>query len=111
MTVPQVYWSVPGVLRHDYPQSEAPVIPQIEDWKWMWISEDNNWAIVIWCGSNPMLDYNGAFVLSRHRSDGTLEPDMEPTIRYIDDTVMVSWCHPVISVDSLDDGEWHYTTL
>jgi len=81
VTVPQVYWSSPGVLRHDYPQSEAPVIPQIEDWKWMWVSEDNNWSVVIWCGSNPMLDYNGAFVLSRERSDGSLPPELEPVIR------------------------------
>ena len=81
MTVPLVYWSSPGVLRHDYPQSEAPVVPQIEDWKWMWVSEDNNWAVVVWCGSNPMLDYNGAFVLSRTRSNGTIPADLEPVIR------------------------------
>merc|ERR1712066_592239 len=65
VTVPKVYWSSPGVLRHDYPQSEAPVVPQIEDWKWMWLSVDNN----------------GAFVLSRTRSDGTLPPELEPVIR------------------------------
>ena len=71
VTVPVVYWTNPGVLRHDYPQSEAPIVPQIEDWKWMWVSEDNNWAVVVWCGYNPVLDYNGGFVLSRTRSDGT----------------------------------------
>ena len=81
VTAPNVYWSSPGVLRHDYPQSEAPVIPQIEDWKWMWISEDNQWSVVVWCGSNPMLDYNGAFMLSRSRSDGSIPADLEPTIR------------------------------
>jgi len=79
VTAPQVYWSSPGVLRHDYPQSEAPVIPQIEDWKWLWISGD--WSIVVWCGSNPMLEYNGAFVLSRNRSDGTIPAELEPEIR------------------------------
>ena len=83
MTIPNVYWSSPGVLRHDYPQAEAPVVPQIEDWKWMWISDDNNWSVVVWCGSNPMLEYNGAFVLSRTRSDGTLPADLEPTIRCV----------------------------
>jgi len=72
VTVPQVYWSSPGVLRHDYPQDEAPIIPQLEDWKWMWISGD--WSFVIWCGSNPMLKYNGAFVLSRNKSDGIIPP-------------------------------------
>ena len=53
-----MYWTNPGVLRHDYPQSEAPIVPQIEDWKWLWISEDNQWSIVVWCGYNPMLNYN-----------------------------------------------------
>ena len=81
VTAPKVYWSSPGVLRHDYPQSEAPIVPQIEDWKWMWVSEDNLWAVVIWCGSNPMLEYNGAFVLHRQRSDGTLPTELEPVIR------------------------------
>ena len=81
VTAPKVYWSSPGVLRHDYPQSEAPIVPQIEDWKWMWVSEDNLWAVVVWCGSNPMLEYNGAFVLHRQRSDGTLPTELEPVIR------------------------------
>merc|ERR1712002_1211268 len=79
VTAPQVYWSSPGVLRHDYPQSEAPIVPQIEDWKWLWISGD--WAVVVWCGSNPMLEYNGAFVLSRNRSDGTIPAELEPEVR------------------------------
>jgi len=70
VTIPQVYWTNPGVLRHDYPQTEAPLVPQLEDWKWMWINGD--WAFVIWCGSNPMLAYNGAFILSRNQSDGTM---------------------------------------
>ena len=30
-----------------------------------------------------MLDYNGAFVLSRHRSDGTIPADLEPSIRTV----------------------------
>jgi len=81
VTVPVVYWTNPGVLRHDYPQSEAPIVPQIEDWKWMWVSEDNNWAVVVWCGYNPVLDYNGGFVLSRTRSDGTIPTELEPVIR------------------------------
>merc|ERR1719167_1565946 len=80
----RVYWSSPGVLRHDYPQSEAPIIPQIEDWTWVWISGD--WAVVVWCGSNPMLEYNGGFVLSRQRSDGTLPLELEGEIRKILET-------------------------
>lgn len=78
-TVPKVYWTKPGVLRLDYPQEEAPLVPQIVDWKWLWMSED--WALVAWCGSNPMITYNGAFLLSRTRSNGTLPPQLEREVR------------------------------
>jgi len=78
-TVPKVYWDRPGVLRHDYPQSEAPLIPQIEDWKWMYVNGD--WAWVVWCAHNPILLYNGAFILKRTRSDGTMPPDVEMEMR------------------------------
>ena len=57
---------------------------QIEDWKWVWISGD--WAVVVWCGSNPMLEYNGGFVLSREKSDGTLPPELEDEIKNILET-------------------------
>ena len=57
---------------------------QIEDWKWVWISGD--WAVVVWCGSNPMLEYNGGFVLSRQRSDGTLPPELEGEIKEVLET-------------------------
>ena len=57
---------------------------QIEDWKWVWISGD--WAVVVWCGSNPMLEYNGGFVLSREKSDGTLPPELEGEIKNILET-------------------------
>ena len=30
VTIPQVYWSSPGVLRHDYPKIEAPITPQVK---------------------------------------------------------------------------------
>ena len=40
---------------------------KIEDWKFVSIP-DPDWALVIWCGSNPVLKYNGAFVVSRQRS-------------------------------------------
>ena len=83
MTVPVVYWTNPGVLRHDYPQSEAPIVPQIEDWKWMWVSEDNQWAVVVWCGYNPMLDYNGAFVLSRAKTEAGMSAETEERFRAV----------------------------
>jgi hypothetical protein len=42
---------------------------------------DPDWALVIWCGSNPALDYNGGFVISRHRSLGMLPADVEVELR------------------------------
>jgi len=78
-TVPRVHWSSPGVLRHEYPQSEAPIVPQIEDRKWMWIKDD--WALVVWCGYNPVQVFNGAFVLSRRRSNGSIPVELELEIR------------------------------
>ena len=119
MTIPQVYWSSPGVLRHDYPQSEAPIVPQvgdiiftaynsllyfqIEDWKWVWISGD--WAIVVWCGSNPMLDYNGGFILSRQKSDGTLPPELEDEMKKVLETFEMS-LEGMCRTDSTSCLEW-----
>ena len=60
----QVFWLAPGILRNDYPSSEAPLTPQVQDWKIIWTKED--WMFVVWCGYNPMVKYNGAFLLSRY---------------------------------------------
>ena len=53
--------------------------PQIEDRKFMWLSGD--WAIVVWCGYNPVQKFNGAFVMSRNRSDGTIPGDLVDEVR------------------------------
>ena len=55
---------------------------QIEDWKFMsWPHPD--WAFVAMCGSNPALNFNGAFVLTRERSlDGLASlPEVELELR------------------------------
>ena len=55
---------------------------QIEDWKF--ISHPHpDWAFVAWCGSNPALVYNGAFVITRERSlDGLASlPEVELELR------------------------------
>lgn len=79
VTSPAVFWTSPGVLRHQYGQEDAPLVPQIEDRKFMWLSGD--WAIVVWCGYNPVQKFNGAFVMSRHRSDGTIPGDLVDKVR------------------------------
>jgi len=78
---PNVFWVEPGVLRNEFLPSDAPLTPQIQDWKIIWAKED--FMFVIWCGSNPLLIYNGAFLLSRTQSDGTLPSHLEPEIRAV----------------------------
>jgi len=74
--LPDIYITNPGVVRNDYPIGQAPLVPQVEDWKF--ISMPNKeWAFVIWCGTNPVLNYGGAFVISRHRSLDTMPADVE----------------------------------
>jgi len=78
---PNVYWQAPGILRQDFPPTEAPLTPQIQDWKIIWAKEE--WIFVVWCGFNPMVNYNGAFVMSRNPSDGTLPSHLESEIRSV----------------------------
>ena len=42
---------------------------------------DPDWALVIWCGSNPVLKYNGAFVISRYQNLDQLAPETEVKLR------------------------------
>ena len=42
---------------------------------------DPDWAFVIWCGHNPILNYNGAFVISRKRNLETLTPEIDNKLR------------------------------
>lgn len=98
VTIPKLSLISPGVVRHDYPEGEAPIVPQvngegldkvlveyylelqIEDWKFVAFPHPD-WALVIWCGSNPVLKYNGAFVVSRYRSLEFLEQGTEDQLR------------------------------
>ena len=80
MTIPKLELIAPGVVRHDYPEGEAPMLPQVEDWKFVAVP-DPDWALVIWCGYNPVLHYNGGFVVSRHRSLDYLTEEVELQLR------------------------------
>ena len=40
-----------------------------------------DWAIVVWCGYNPVQKFNGAFVMSRSRSNGTIPAELEGEVR------------------------------
>ena len=80
VTIPQISIVAPGVVRHDYPEGQAPITPQIEDWKFV-AFPDPDWALVIWCGSNPVLKYNGAFVISRYRNLDRMTSEVEAKLR------------------------------
>ena len=80
VTIPKLELIAPGVVRHDYPEGEAPMLPQVEDWKFVAVP-DPDWALVIWCGYNPVLHYNGGFVVSRHRSLDYLTEEVELQLR------------------------------
>ncbi len=80
VTIPNAYLVAPGVIRMDYPEGQGPLLPQIEDWKFI-SYPDPNWAFVIWCGSNPALEYNGALVLSRNRNLDPIPADVEAEFR------------------------------
>jgi len=61
-TVANITLSSPGVVHHLY--TDAPMLPQEEFWRVVsWPHPD--YVFVIWCGSTPVVPYNGGIVLSR----------------------------------------------
>ena len=58
----------------------SSVFKKVEDWKFVAIP-DPDWALVIWCGSNPVLKYNGAFVVSRQRNMLAITEEVENALR------------------------------
>jgi len=81
-TLPKIYIPEdrPGVVRNDYPLGQAPLVPQVEDWKFVAMPHPD-WTLVVWCGFNPMMKYNGAYVLSRKRSLAEMPADVEVEMR------------------------------
>ena len=72
----------PGVVHHDYPLGQAPLVPQIEDWKFVSMPHPE-WALIVWCGHNPLIEYNGAFVISRQRSLDGIPKEVEEEFRKV----------------------------
>jgi len=80
VTTPHATMPNPGLIRLDY--DDAPLLPQVERWHIVaWPQEE--FMFVMWCGSNPALNYNGAFVLSRGRTLSGINPDTESEFRRI----------------------------
>ena len=46
-------------------------------------SAQPEFMFVMWCGTNPALDYNGAFVLSRHKTQASISQETEKVFREV----------------------------
>jgi len=78
VTAPHATLPSPGLIRLEY--DDVPLLPQIEKWHIVsWPEPD--FMMVIWCGENPALNYNGGFVLSRGRTQEGMLPETEAAFR------------------------------
>jgi len=78
VTIPHATMPSPGLIRLEY--DDEPLLPQIE--RWHIVSKpDDSYMMVLWCGTNPALDYNGGFVLSRTRTQDDMSPEAEAAFR------------------------------
>jgi len=80
VTIPHATLPSPGLIRLDY--DDAPLLPQVEKWHIVSLPEEN-FMFVIWCGENPALNYNGAFVVSRTRTQENMSEETEAEFRRI----------------------------
>jgi len=88
VTAPKATLVSPGVIRIDY--DDTPLLPQVENWHVVSMP-DPNFMLVMWCGTNPALDYNGGFLLSRGRTQDGLTPESEEALRAVSERLGVSW--------------------
>jgi len=65
VTIANVSMPVPGVVHHDY--VDAPLAPQSEDWRLVSFPHPD-YALMLWCGRLPVLDYGGGIIISRKRN-------------------------------------------
>lgn len=73
VTIANVSMPRPGVVHHDY--TDAPLEPQSEDWRLVSFPH-KDWALMLWCGKLPVLNYAGGIAISRHRSDENMPPEV-----------------------------------
>jgi len=80
VTVPHATMPSPGLIRLEY--DDEPLLPQVERWHIVSHPEPD-FMFVMWCGQNPALDYNGAFVLSRGRTQEGMLGETEAQFREV----------------------------
>jgi len=80
VTAPTATLPSPGLIQLDY--DDAALLPQVE--KWHIVSyPDENHMMVIWCGVNPAVEYNGGFVVSRFRTKDAIPPESAEEFRQV----------------------------
>ncbi|XP_023348717.1 violaxanthin de-epoxidase, chloroplastic [Eurytemora carolleeae] len=80
VTIPHATMPSPGLIRLEY--DDEPLLPQIERWHIVSKPSDD-YMMVFWCGTNPALDYNGGFVLSRTRTQNEMPSEIEEEFRRV----------------------------
>ena len=78
-TIANVTLHRPGVLRHEY---DSALAPQVEYWRVV-SRPDKDHMLIYWCGNIPIQEYNGGFLLSRHRSGSALSNEAQQELRRV----------------------------
>jgi len=88
VTIANVSMTSPGVVHHKY--TDAPLEPQEEDWRLVSMPHPD-YALMLWCGRLPVLDYAGGIVISRHRSDEEMPKSVQTEFRRVLKTHGLDW--------------------
>jgi len=80
VTVANVSMPSPGVVHHSY--TDAPLEPQEEDWRLVSMPHPD-YALMLWCGRLPVLDYAGGIVISKHRNANNMPQAVEDEFRRV----------------------------
>jgi len=98
VTAPAATMASPGVIRLEY--DDVPLLPQVERWHVVaWPEPD--FIMVIWCGQNPVVNYNGGFILSRGRTQAEMLPSSEEAFRASCDSFGIDYDAMCVSDNSL----------
>lgn len=81
VTIANISLPKPGVVRHEY--TDAPLSPQIEDWRILSWPDEGDYLFMLWCGRLPILEYNGGIVLSRKRSEKDMPEETHALFRQL----------------------------
>jgi hypothetical protein len=102
VTIPQATMPSPGLIRLEY--MDEPLLPQIERWHIVSKPSDD-FMMVMWCGSNPALNYNGGFVVARERTEVAMTPEIEAEFRRVAENLGVDYDAMCLTDNTNCDGE------